>query len=70
MIDERMKALLREFLELHVESVFDEHRLAYMYLDEDTDPEKAIQLFVCKCNEAFVRRKFNEHLKEKLKEVA
>lgn len=72
MIDERLKAVMREFLELHVEGVFDEHRLAYIHDDEDT-PDAAgrpTRLFVCKCNEAYVRRKFNEHLKNKLKEVA
>ena len=70
-IDERLRQVLSDWVDIHVENVFDEHRLAYIHDDEDT-PDAAgrpTRLFVCKCNEAFVRRKFNEHLKDKLKEV-
>ena len=65
-----LERVLELFLEDHIERRFEKHRLAYEYDDEDTNPDKLTKLFVCKCGEAYERRKFNEHLKTQLKVVA
>lgn len=51
-------------LAAHIDDTFEEHRLAYVFIDGDNDDE---EVFVCKCQEGFNRRHFNEHLKEKLR---
>ena len=65
-----LQRVLELFLEDHVERRFEEHRLAYEYDDSDTNPDKLTKLFVCKCGDAYERRKFNEHLKKNLKVLA
>lgn len=71
-VNAALTKVLELFLEDHVERVFDVHRLAYVFFDEDTPMPsgKPTEIFVCKCQEGFVRRKFNEHMKDQLKEVA
>ena len=66
-----LNSVLGLYLEHHIETVFFTHRLAYVFMDEDTPMAngKPTEVFVCKCQEGFERRKYNEHLKTKLKEV-
>ena len=75
LVDDAVNAALRRVLELflqeHSERVASAHRLAYVFIDDDTLDEKGkpTQIMVCKCGEGLVRRKHNEHIKDKYKEV-
>jgi len=70
-VNAALRKVLELFLEDHIERRFAEHRLAYEYDDTDTNPSgKVTKLFVCKCGDALERRKFNEHLKARMKEVS
>jgi len=70
-VNAALRRVLQLFLEDHVDRVWDEHRLAYVFFDEDTPLTngKPTELFVCKCQEALTRRPFNEHLRSKYKEM-
>lgn len=54
-----------------VNTNFETHRLSYIYEDDDNRDEigNAPILFVCRCTEAFDRRSYNEHIRDKYKEV-
>ena len=62
---------LRQTVRFVVNQGFDAHRLAYVHEDEDNPlPNgRPSQLFVCKCQEAFDRSSYNEHIRDKYKEV-
>jgi len=69
-VNAALAKVLSLFLQDHCERVALEHRLAYQYDDTDTDPSgKVTKLFVCKCDLALERRKFNEHIKASYKEM-
>lgn len=53
----------------HIDAVFEEHRLAYAFKDEDNadDRGKVPTVFVCVCKNGYERRNFNIHLREELR---
>jgi len=54
---------LYDLLGAHAESVNETHRLAWVHIDEDSEPVGQM-LFVCKCQEGLERRKFNAHIRD------
>jgi len=58
--------------EVLVNQAFEKHRLKYVFPDEDTPDEhgKPTLIFVCRCDEGFERRAYNEHIRERYGNVA